>query len=446
MNLRHSRTTPILLVALDLLSVFVVFNVVIYARGVSLPVVTWPLAGPAIVLILSLHLIDGYRAKVDRLNLDYASLHLIATFFAAFALLLVTFAFASHTSELKSSRAVLLISMGLLGPITLAYRRLIYLRSLDTHSERTLLFVGTREEFEAFKVECQKMHTETFLMHVSTEGGFREFEEVIESASRRELTLEAIVIRESPKSMPQEIPMKLVQLHFDGIPTYSLEIFHQAYWRKIPAYRINPTWLFQDGFRVARDPVFERCKRISDILFSSLGLILSAVVIVPAAIAIKIEDGGPVFFSQIRIGRNRTPFRLLKLRTMRESGETGDLYTQKEDARVTKVGRLLRSTRLDEFPQLWNVLKGDMSLIGPRAEWDKLVEKYEHEIPCYHFRHLVKPGITGWAQVNYPYGGSVEDTVRKLEYDLYYIRNFSFVIDASIILKMLHVMIFRKRL
>jgi len=126
---------------------------------------------------------------------------------------------------------------------------------------------------------------------------------------------------------------------------------------------------------------------------------------------------------------------------MRPDAATGVLYTQPSDARITHVGHLLRAARLDEIPQLWNVLRGDMSLIGPRAEWIKLVERYEKEIPCYHFRHLVKPGITGWAQVNYPYGANIEDTLRKLEYDLYYIRFFSFVLDASIVLKTIHIML-----
>jgi lipopolysaccharide/colanic/teichoic acid biosynthesis glycosyltransferase len=128
---------------------------------------------------------------------------------------------------------------------------------------------------------------------------------------------------------------------------------------------------------------------------------------------------------------------------MRVNG-TGSRYTQPDDTRVTRVGRFLRTTHIDEFPQLWNVLRGDMSMIGPRAEWDRLVADYEKEIACYHFRHLVRPGITGWAQVNYPYGANIEDTLRKLEYDLYYIRHFSFVLDASIVLKTIHVMLFGK--
>ena len=151
-----------------------------------------------------------------------------------------------------------------------------------------------------------------------------------------------------------------------------------------------------------------------------------------------------MFFFQSRIGKGHAIFPLVKLRTMRVEPVDGDLYTRPDDPRITRVGHFLRTSRLDELPQLWNVLKGEMSLIGPRAEWDRLVEQYERDIPCYHFRHLVKPGITGWAQVNYPYGASLADTERKLEYDLYYIRHFSFVLDATIVLKTIHIMLFGK--
>jgi lipopolysaccharide/colanic/teichoic acid biosynthesis glycosyltransferase len=195
---------------------------------------------------------------------------------------------------------------------------------------------------------------------------------------------------------------------------------------------------------VAREPVFERLKRLADISLSLFGLVVAAPLIALAALAIWSEDRGPVFFCQNRVGRNRVAFPLVKLRSMRSDGGDGALYTQPGDARITRVGRFLRASRLDELPQLWNVLRGDMSLIGPRAEWDRLVERYEREIPCYHFRHLVKPGVTGWAQVNYPYGANLEDTIRKLEYDLYYIRHYSFLLDAAIVLKTIHIMLFGK--
>jgi lipopolysaccharide/colanic/teichoic acid biosynthesis glycosyltransferase len=126
------------------------------------------------------------------------------------------------------------------------------------------------------------------------------------------------------------------------------------------------------------------------------------------------------------------------------SEEEEDIYTREDDPRITRVGRWLRKLRLDELPQLFNVLLGDMSLIGPRAEWIKCAERYEQKIPFYHFRHLVKPGITGWAQVNYPYGESEEDAIEKLKYDLYYIRHYSLKLDAMIVLKTVHTVLFGK--
>ncbi len=186
----------------------------------------------------------------------------------------------------------------------------------------------------------------------------------------------------------------------------------------------------------------DRLKRLSDLGFAGLGLLLTTPIIAACGLAIWLEDRKNPFFFQTRVGRNGVRFRMMKLRTMREA--PGDLYTKKGDARITRVGSVLRKTRLDELPQLWNVVKGEMSLIGPRCEWDQLVVKYEREIPYYHYRHLVKPGITGWAQINYPYGSSLEDTRRKLEYDLYYIRHFSFLLDASIVVKTVHTMLFGK--
>jgi lipopolysaccharide/colanic/teichoic acid biosynthesis glycosyltransferase len=270
------------------------------------------------------------------------------------------------------------------------------------------------------------------------------FSEVLDGISRGSLAVEAIVLAEASKELDAEVAQQLVQLHFHGIPTYTSELFHQRYWQKVPLRGVSPSWLFQEGFQIAREPVFERAKRTTDVVLSLLGLALASPIILAAAVAIKLEDRGPVFFLQNRVGMRRETFRAVKLRSMRTGSAGADLYTRQGDDRVTRVGSFLRISHLDELPQLWNVLRGDMSLIGPRPEWDRLVDDYERQIPCYNFRHLVKPGITGWAQVNYHYGASLDDTIRKLEYDLYYIRNFSFTLDASIIIKTVHVMLFGK--
>lgn len=422
----------------------VVFNLATYLRGVSSEVIVWPLVAPVLVFVFSLHLIDGYGASSDMMSLDYASLHIIASFSATLVTLFLTYAFIPAGFELQSSRATIVISFGLLGAISLAYRRLYYSRTLVRRGERKIVFVGEKADFDVFSSECARMGTQASLVHADSREGYASFESVLTSIEAGTFQVEAIVVKESGGSLPSEAPMRLVQLYFLGIPTYTLEIFHQVYWRKIPLYRINPIWLFQEGFRIAREPVFERLKRTSDIAFAVVGLLLSAPVIGLAALAIKLDDRGPVFFAQKRVGWHKESFTLLKLRTMRTSQGQGDPYTRQGDSRITRVGKVLRSVRLDELPQLWNVLIGQMSLIGPRAEWDRLVADYERQIPSYHFRHLVKPGITGWAQVNYRYGDGIEDTLRKLEYDLYYIRNFSFVLDASIVLKTIHVMVMQK--
>ena len=158
------------------------------------------------------------------------------------------------------------------------------------------------------------------------------------------------------------------------------------------------------------------------------------------------DSGRPVVFRQERVGVGGGLFTIYKFRSMknRPAHAVDDLYTRTNDARITRVGKWLRKGRLDELPQLWNVVRGDMSLIGPRAEWDRCVEIYERRVPHYRYRHLVKPGITGWAQVNYPYGASEEDALQKLKYDLYYIRHYSLKLDAMIVLKTLHVMLFGK--
>ena len=459
--MNSTRTTAFALLALDAVTTIVVFNVVSRLRGLGVAdhLVLTPLAGPLGVIIFSIYLIEGYKTRTDMMSVDYTSQHAIALLGAMLATLLFTFVFVfvPEGYELQSSRAVIAISFVALIPLTLGYRRMIYPRVLESHGERSLVFLGDRASCRAFHVECTKMEmTQRIVFSLVSDGPegppesaadeprLRPFQEVLDEVERGQLAVEAIVLRESARELSPEISRRLVQLYFTGVPTYTLELFHQVYWQKIPLYRLNQTWLFQEGFQIAREPVFERLKRMSDIGLSLLGLLLAAPLIALGGLAVWLEDRGPVFFSQTRIGRNHQPFRLVKLRTMRVDPVDGDLYTQPGDPRITRVGRFLRSSRLDELPQLWNVLIGEMSLIGPRAEWERLVEKYEIEIPCYHFRHLVKPGITGWAQVNYPYGANLEDTLRKLEYDLYYIRHFSFMLDASIVLKTIHIMLFGK--
>lgn len=453
--MKQFRYTSLRLLAYDAVAVLVAFNVTGWLRGIISAdnLIVLPLVVPFAVMVTAFYLIDGYRARTDMLSTDYTSQHLLTLVAAMLFTVLMTFVVIPAGYTLQQSRPVVVFSFLLLMPVTLAYRRSQYLNRLKLRKHRTLIFVGNQESCAEFREECAKMRFSQPILFTNfssgattplSESDIASFEAVLNRIDAQDLEPEAIVIRESSRELPIDISQRLLRLYFNGVSTYTLELFHEVYWRKIPLYRLNQSWLFQDGFQIAREPLFERAKRLSDMLLSSTGLLLSAPFVLLAMAAVWLEDRGPVFFLQTRIGRNRVPFRIVKLRTMRVRATEGDRYTQPGDQRITRVGRFLRTSRLDELPQLWNVLKGDMSLIGPRAEWDMLVDDYERQIPSYHYRHLVKPGITGWAQVNYPYGAGLEDTLRKLEYDLYYIRHFSFLLDAAIVLKTIHIMLFGK--
>ncbi len=214
----------------------------------------------------------------------------------------------------------------------------------------------------------------------------------------------------------------------------------------MPLDALSEEWLsFAAGFPVLHQKLFRKIKRISDILFAAFGLVLSLPISLAAAIAIKLDSPGPILFRQWRVGRMEKPFLVLKFRSMREDAEPdgSPQWAAAADSRVTRVGRILRRLHIDEIPQMINVLRGEMSFIGPRPERPEFVELLKAQISFYSLRHSVPPGITGWAQVNYPYGSSVQDAKRKLEFDLYYVRNASPTLDLRILLRTVRVIIFR---
>jgi sugar transferase (PEP-CTERM system associated) len=220
--------------------------------------------------------------------------------------------------------------------------------------------------------------------------------------------------------------------------------FYERLTGKISTELLRPSLLiFSNGSRRLR--AYRRLRRIADITLAGIGFILSLPIIVLTAIAIKLDSRGPVFYRQERVGIHKVVFNIIKLRSMRVDAEkNGPVWAGQEDPRVTRVGRIIRKLRIDELPQFINVLRGDMSFIGPRPERPVFVDQLEREISFYSQRHLVKPGLTGWAQIRYPYGASVEDAIEKLQYDLYYIKNQSPVLDAIIVFETIRIVIFGK--
>jgi sugar transferase (PEP-CTERM system associated) len=234
---------------------------------------------------------------------------------------------------------------------------------------------------------------------------------------------------------------QLLACRLKGIRIDEGSCFTEELMGRLSVENLYPSSLiFSDGFKGSL--LFKRGKRYFDIISAILGVILFFPLGLVIGILIKMDSEGPIFYEQERIGRDERVFKLKKFRSMRKDAEKGNpVWAMAEDKRVTRVGRIIRKLRFDEIPQLVNVIKGEMSIVGPRPERPFFVKKLEREIPYYFQRHSVKPGITGWAQLCYPYGASKEDALEKLKYDLYYIKNISLIFDLTIILETIKVVI-----
>lgn len=241
------------------------------------------------------------------------------------------------------------------------------------------------------------------------------------------------------------LPLKdLLRIKTTGVHVNEISTFLERETGRVDLQSVNPSWLiFSDGFSSGR-MLSSMFKRLFDIAASLLLLALTLPVILIGALAVKLESKGPAFYRQRRVGLYGQGFDIIKLRSMRQDAEVGGkaVWAELDDPRITRVGRFIRKVRIDELPQCWSVLKGEMSFVGPRPERPQFVEDLEQQVPYYAERHMVKPGITGWAQINYPYGASIDDSRHKLEYDLYYAKNYSPFLDLLILLQTIRVVIF----
>jgi sugar transferase (PEP-CTERM system associated) len=240
------------------------------------------------------------------------------------------------------------------------------------------------------------------------------------------------------------LPLRdLLECRASGVRVHDLTSFYERFRGEIPVESLTPDRLtFGTGF--SQGTLSRACKRVFDCVSASAVLLLASPVMLLAVLAIKLDSPGHILYRQARVGRGGRPFICLKFRSMREDAESDGApqWAVTEDARVTRVGRFLRRCRIDELPQLINVLRNDMSLIGPRPERPYFVEQFKAQIPFYDARHSVKPGITGWAQVRYRYGASVADATRKLQFDLYYVKNYSIFLDLLILIDTVPVVLF----
>ena len=414
---------------------------------------------PILILIVCLALVGGYRSRTDFASLRYASEHLIAFLFGlpvATLSLYLGFSFGPYAAP---SRAIFIGSILIFAVGTLLLRRLLWSVGGASRSQGKFLVISDERLGPVFYRDYSASGQHQLVRYVASikelrgkpVGGvgspapFVEASHLLPHLDRDSAVgYEAIVLASDLGKLPPGVLRRLTEINFEELPVYTTDSFYETYWNRVPLETVNESWPLETEFLLVQHSVYSSVKRVLDFLVAMLLFIMASPIMFSVAVVIALCDGFPFIYSQQRVGIYQKPFTLYKFRTMKVGSDKGDGYTREGDVRVSRIGSILRKLRLDEFPQLWNVMKGDMSMIGPRAEWVRLVEGYEKDIPHYHFRHLVRPGITGWAQVNYPYGASLQDTLQKLSYDLYYIRNFSIRLDAEVLLKTLHIMSFGK--
>ena len=333
-----------------------------------------------------------------------------------------------------------------------AWRSLYYLVLEKKLFARQVILIGTGETAERIVAEIRGNHEAGFviaaLVGTTTPAFDHESIPVVASLTEvdrapRSAGIDRIVValddRRGTMPIAELLHSKLRgRIIEDGVT------FYEAITGKILVEKVNPAWLiFSEGFDYGR--LTYLVKRVLDLTLAGVGLCLSLPISLLTALLIKLESPGPVFYLQERVGERGKVFPIIKFRSMRQDAEkNGAVWASKDDCRVTRVGGFIRKVRIDEIPQMWNVIRGQMSFVGPRPERPVFVEQLVEKLPYYSLRHAAKPGITGWAQVCYPYGASEEDALRKLEYDLYYIKHQSIFLDLLIIFRTAKTVLFRK--
>ena len=312
---------------------------------------------------------------------------------------------------------------------------LFYKFTLNTNKKNIWLLIGTKELENYINSElewsCKKIR-------ILSRGIYSELSNI--DFSR----IEGVFSNDFDQ-MNEDMLDKLLKLKTQGIKVLSIEHWCENYLQRFPPEIISKKFLIKRNFKIPYRSIQLRVKRIGDFMLSILLLFFTSPLIIIAAILVYCEDRKSIIYKQERVGINQSIFTIYKLRTMKLNSESGiPIWASKFDNRITNVGRLLRKYRIDELPQLICVIKGEMSLIGPRPEREEIDKKLTVLIPNYDNRYLIRPGLSGWAQVNYPYGASVEDSKKKLSFDLFYLKNFSIWLDFLILFKTIRLIILKK--
>ncbi len=422
----------------------------------------WPTSAPAAVIwpllftLFSLYVLDTYRIDTQISGMRAPVRAIIAVAIAGLLSSAAVYIGGYWGIEPFFGRGVFPVALGLFAAWSACWRILLF-RWSRRHAERVRwLVLGTGEPAQQLLQDFKKaglsgeLHffseNESSRMDIQASAGALAAAGSFADLTRVEPGSYAGVIIATPSALPNDTIKQLMKMRFAGTQVYDLSDFYEHYWSKVPVFHLKDGWfVFSSGFDLLQNLFGLRAKRIFDILVSVSLLILLSPPLFLIAAAIRLDSPGPAIYRQTRVGQHGKVFTIYKFRSMHANAEAqGAQWAGQNDSRVTRVGRVLRLTRLDELPQLLNVVRGDMSFIGPRPERPEFTSMLESSIPYYEHRHLVRPGITGWAQVMYPYGASVEDAREKLQYDLYYIKRYSLLLDIAIVFKTIRVVLLGK--
>ena len=381
---------------------------------------------------LSLYLTRSYEVQPEASSAENLSRPLLGMLFAATA----TSFFFFFAPDVRFGRGIFAIANTLYAFLLLTWRLGIFLRL--RRRRLSILLMGNPSAVEMARQLIREFsplsQTHVWQPEAESESTTEGLDPPGVPAGEDEFDLLIL----AGHSLDPSMVRKAAALRLQGLLVWNLPQLFSEFAERLPARYLDERWVATaEGFRSLNETSFQVIKRLADICLAFMGLLVSSPILALAAVLIKLQDGGAVFYSQERVGKGGKIFRVHKLRTMVGQAEhiTGPVWASPDDPRVTHVGHWLRKLRIDEIPQMWNVLKGEMSFVGPRPERPVFAEALQSKFAVYSLRHLVRPGITGWAQVRCPYAASEEDNILKLEYDLYYLQNASVLFDLRIILK-----------
>lgn len=445
----YRRLAAKLLIA-DVLCIVIFFNIAYSLRLHGFLGLAPGIIVPGLVLLLALYVLDCYSVEGQVSGLRSAPRSLVAVALAGLLTGAYVYSAGLWGSNPVAGRGVFPVAFLFFAIWATASRYYLGLptRSQTKHIRWLVLGVGEQAMQLQEDFSTAKATGELWYLQDSEDGahvGSRIVGviDALDEVGKRDWA--GIIVALNPP-ISQSVIQGLMRLRFSGTRVHDLSDFYERYWFKVPVLHTQRGWMvFSQGFELLHNTLGLRLKRLLDLFFAVTLSVLVLPIVILTACLVRMESRGPAIFRQTRTGLDGRPFEMLKFRSMYIDAEKdGPRWAADGDSRITRVGRVIRTLRLDELPQLLNVIRGDMSFIGPRPERPVFNEMLEKEIPYYDMRHLVRPGITGWAQVMYAYGASIEDAREKLQYDLYYIKNYSILLDIGILLKTLRVVLLGK--